>query len=683
MDKKLKNAGEKITMPEDMKERIIKACENTTEKNIIRTDTDDGYTDVVSSTERIDPRKNILRTVSTIAACAVLAAGVGTTGFLLHRNHTSNLAENDAIDEEPVEKTCPFGDFGKYNYTFVGVDGNDVLYYKPLYTKLTEFLNNFDWGERHEPEDEEEAADELIDCEVYRIHWEYEEDGTNHYCSLEINGNGKAYFLDALPPGDDLDGHSEFVDEHWREIDFNAFDSGIKDIMENYGTAVSPFVDFRTVDFNFQAGIAMYDGYNSPKIYDVLANMLNNFDWGEGVDEPAPEEGVLNFSDSVYSISWEEDHVISWVNIESTGRTEYVVLKYADDYLEAEEIARRIYQIDLEDFDYQISMILLQIDENIGQDEIDWLTRGECEKVVLRNSENGEVNPDDANVKKELDAFLKDRFFRMLKTDIPSATYDYNLALCEITYDYKMDDNITRIMYFSILDNGVVSMSEYMVTDGNKEPSGAKNYGINIQEFKDRLADKGYDIDSNTLYESDISERITKDEKNPSGKKSSGDVISPFGNDDEIIYDANGEYDPVANMQRIDQNIQNYVDSFPDASIRVHFEDEDGNELVPADEQTRDKIENFIRNDFESMLEYGRFADYSSPYEGKNYAVIYEYMSGDREIYFKAYNVVPYNSAIRSDCWKKENGGEQWRGPFAPYIDYNAFVSKLAEFGLI
>ncbi len=160
-------------------------------------------------------------------------------------------------------------------------------------------------------------------------------------------------------------------------------------------------------------------------------------------------------------------------------------------------------------------------------------------------------------------------------------------------------------------------------------------------------------------------------------------MISPFGNDDEIIYDANGEYDPVANMQRIDQNIQNYVDSFPDASIRVHFEDEDGNELVPADEQTRDKIENFIRNDFESMLEYGRFADYSSPYEGKNYAVIYEYMSGDREIYFKAYNVVPYNSAIRSDCWKKENGGEQWRGPFAPYIDYNAFVSKLAEFGLI
>ena len=104
MDKKLRNAAEKITMPEDMKERIIKACENIDKTNIERID-NDGYTEVVSGTERISRRNNIIRVVSAAAACAVLAAGIGTTGVLLHKNHRSQLADSDVVDSNLTKTT--------------------------------------------------------------------------------------------------------------------------------------------------------------------------------------------------------------------------------------------------------------------------------------------------------------------------------------------------------------------------------------------------------------------------------------------------------------------------------------------------------------------------------------------------------------------------------------------------
>ena len=44
MDKKLKNAADKIRMPEDMKQRIISAAE-LAEKNHVNTD-NDGYIEV-------------------------------------------------------------------------------------------------------------------------------------------------------------------------------------------------------------------------------------------------------------------------------------------------------------------------------------------------------------------------------------------------------------------------------------------------------------------------------------------------------------------------------------------------------------------------------------------------------------------------------------------------------------
>ena len=148
MDKKLRNAAEKITMPEDMKERIIKACENIDKTNIERID-NDGYTEVVSGTERISRRNNIIRVVSAAAACAVLAAGIGTTGVLLHKNHRSQLADSDVVDSNEQLRS-PFGDFTKVDFNLYLFDENYDGFSDETYAELADFFNSFNWGEEYE-----------------------------------------------------------------------------------------------------------------------------------------------------------------------------------------------------------------------------------------------------------------------------------------------------------------------------------------------------------------------------------------------------------------------------------------------------------------------------------------------------------------------------------------------------
>ncbi|MBR5682187.1 MAG: hypothetical protein IKW96_02725 [Ruminococcus sp.] len=666
MDKKLKNAGGKITMPEDMKERIIKACETAEKNRITRTDSDDGYTEVASGTERVSSRNRIIRTVSAAAACAVLMAGIGTTGFLLHKQN-NKMAGSDIVEEI----NSPFGDFSTFEYRFDAGDGKYGKYSAETYSRLSDFLNKFNWGE---PVEKPEGRDIDADVEetVYDIKWT-KGDTPPIECNLHIANDGYVSYQESMMSFE-TGAMASLGDIKWYLIDFDAFDSGIQAILAQDTEKISPFGNFRVLDFELQSGIGIYNKYNSSKLYGGLADMLNNFDWGEGVYEPVSEESVLDFSDSAYTVSWELDGLISWINIESTGRTVYVDLKYDDDHLKAEELCRRIYQIDIEDFRNKFSKIVSE-DEYIDQNEIDRLTRGKCKYAVIQKYGYGSLIPEDEEDKERLDDLLKNRFVHMLKVNIPSESYDSEQTLCDITFEYKIDEKNSRTMYFTVLNNGVVSMSEYTQTDDGSEPSGSATYAINIEEFKDRLADAGIDIDS---FASEEAEETSEN----NGITFTGDMISPF--DNKVIYDADGKYDPVANIKHMDQNIEKFISQFPDIRVDVCFEDENMKELVPADEQTREQIESFIRNDFESMLKYDSYSsDFNSDAEHRKFFVVYSYMSGDKEIFHKGYSVSSSNLTTRSDCLKVEGGNDEWRGPYSCTIDYNAFAAKLAEFGLI
>ena len=244
MDKKLKKAGEKITMPEDMKERIIRNCESLEKSNIIRTDNDDGYTEVVSGTERVAPGRNIVRTISAIAACAVLLAGIGTTGFLLHRQKgnefTDSGVEMTTVTTEPVTgKISPFGDFRKFDYTFnAGIACYGKYGPGSIYNRFADFFNNFDWGE-----DTKEIKDPIVLNDYdFSISWDvnnivswlfiakdgyviYTEDKYDDNFDKIIESNKRSYRIDYDAF---LNGYNEIVsiEEHITQSDVDSLISG-------------------------------------------------------------------------------------------------------------------------------------------------------------------------------------------------------------------------------------------------------------------------------------------------------------------------------------------------------------------------------------------------------------------------------------------------------------------------
>lgn len=226
MDKKLKKAADKITMPEDMKERIIMACESAEKNNITRIDNEEGYAEVVSGTERVAPRSRIIRTVSAAAACLVLLAGIGTTGVLLHRQN-SNIAGSSAASD--AEHSCPFGDFSTFDYSFDAGDGKYGRYSAETYAELSDFLNKFDWGESVE---KEAGRDKEADVEdpMYDIKWT-RGDTPPIDCDLHIANDGYVSYQESMMDFETGGQMPLTENSKWYKIDFDVFYSGIKEII--------------------------------------------------------------------------------------------------------------------------------------------------------------------------------------------------------------------------------------------------------------------------------------------------------------------------------------------------------------------------------------------------------------------------------------------------------------------
>ena len=106
MMEKMKKSAEDITMPDDVRKRIIEKCSEI-EKNE-KSGTGD-YTDHVFTVERAEPKRIRRRIISGIAACAVLAGGIGATGVMLRRNNSPSIGSELSGEAEPVESV--FGDF--------------------------------------------------------------------------------------------------------------------------------------------------------------------------------------------------------------------------------------------------------------------------------------------------------------------------------------------------------------------------------------------------------------------------------------------------------------------------------------------------------------------------------------------------------------------------------------------
>ena len=278
MNNKLKNEMEKIKMPKDTKERIIAACENA-EK---RTTGTEEYTDHVYNAEHVNSRKRIIHSISAVAACALLAGGIGTTGVLLHKQGTVPFADVEpttAVMEQTAESISPFGDFSTFEFS-VGINnGNKVSYTGETNDKLAAFLNTFSWGEELSEEEmaEVENLEPDDDIKAYQISWKI--DDTIY--TLELGEIGYAVYNATRL----VNNGGEMLEGNIYRIDFAAFDNGMQEILKDElateeTTVESPFTDIIKTAYLVDAFDASAREVTDEKI-EALIKTYNSQTWTE------------------------------------------------------------------------------------------------------------------------------------------------------------------------------------------------------------------------------------------------------------------------------------------------------------------------------------------------------------------------------------------------------------------
>ncbi|WP_297959140.1 hypothetical protein [uncultured Ruminococcus sp.] len=489
MDKKLKEAADKIKMPEDMKERIIKACEESAGNRITRENHDDDFTEVVSGTERVSSRSRMIRMVSALAACAVLVGGIGATGALLHKQNRSHLVDSELVQSTNAES--PFGDFSTFEFRFDAGDGKYGKYSAETYARLADCLNRFDWGEEL-VEYETRTGDQDAEGQMYDIKWT-NGDTPPVECNIHIANDGFVTYQESML--DPESGTVKTIGSKCYKIDFDAFDSQVQEILSQNSDTVSPFGDFRTFDFEFQKGSVRYTK-NSGEPYNRVADFLNNFNWGEEISPQDGRENPFEQTDSEVEISWDIDGDVHWIHIAGDGYVIYSADDYDEDYLHSKEIERRYYSIDYESFLGELRETI-GIDCYISNEEVELLRNGDLISADLRvPDDNGGdiiIAPESQDDKDVVEDFLRNDFISMLKVNNIDEN-EFDLRYSVVFMFRETADTLIRKTFY-VHGNGYVSLCEYEVTNQEEVPTGCENYSVDFEEFEASLQKLGIDTD--------------------------------------------------------------------------------------------------------------------------------------------------------------------------------------------
>ena len=356
MDNKIKKAADKIRMPDDMKERIISACQESAEKNITQKKHNDDFTEVVSGTERVSSRGRMIRMVSALAACAVLAGGIGATGALLHKHSRSQFANSEL--SQSAQAVSPFGDFSTFEFRFDAGDGKYGQYSTEIYARLADCLNRVDWGDELE-EYETRTADQDVEGQTYDIKWTMG-DTPPVSCDLHIANDGFVTYSESMM---DETGAQKIIIENSRcyKIDFDTFSADVLEILAQDVETISPFGDFSTLDYSFYVGDDNFGVY-SDEGYAKLSDFLNYFSWGESVEREDGSDNTADADGQIYGIKWtigDTSPVVCNVHIFNDGYALYDERKMNFDTGELDPVDKiKWYKIDFDAFDTGVKEII-------------------------------------------------------------------------------------------------------------------------------------------------------------------------------------------------------------------------------------------------------------------------------------------------------------------------------------
>ena len=505
MTNNLKNELEKIKMSEDTKERIIAACENSVRNKVISKTDNDGYTDHVFTAERIKPKNRLMRSISAIAACAVIAGGVGTAGYIFHRNGSAPAAEVETT-EAAACRSCPFGDFSTYDYSLAkgkGVKINAVQLNNEEKDKVSTFLNNFDWGEQITLDDISDEDMQVTDYYTYRLQWKT--DNVKHY--LGVFDMGYAVYYE-LSDDDDNDGDAicDPKDQNIYRMDYEAFDKGMREIITSGMPSI--FGDFSTFDFTIISGDGRSMSYDL-ETYDKLAEYFNNFDWGEEYDEEnVPEEYLKDTYAELYHITWSSDGCMFTLVVPDNGAVIYKIADYIPDGAEDSiEYNTKYFLIDFEAFNEGLQEILAE-DKLSETDDEDLMQVVDEEKqeylngftdvqlvISLRDENNNEIAIPDEN-KEKFQSMIEGEFKykSMLKSEPVDTENGTEMGSQVYGIDLRYMSGGKEVLgrYYNIMGDGSVILSdcEYDSAKDSKW-SGPFMYYIDINDLYAKLAECG------------------------------------------------------------------------------------------------------------------------------------------------------------------------------------------------
>ena len=259
--------------------KIISAIKPTEKNEAVKTN-EDGYAEVVSGTETVNSSRRVMRMVSTMAAGAILVTGIGTTGFLLHKNKSPNhgLPEEEITCTQATETTCPLdtdpgsvSPFVDFNQIYFGISVINVYdtsdYSDETYSKLAVFLNNFNWGEGSEIGEGAIPDFDNYEGKGYSIGWQK----GDMYYYLYVLENGKAYYLEkkCFQNGGSFD-YPTFESLVY-DIDYEAFDKEVQDILSRDIPDTGEYLSKRQKKYlsqgEFMNGmVERYEGFDSEEV---------------------------------------------------------------------------------------------------------------------------------------------------------------------------------------------------------------------------------------------------------------------------------------------------------------------------------------------------------------------------------------------------------------------------------
>lgn len=291
---KLKRTAEKITMPEDMKERMIKNCQAHAAQDNIDTDAD--FAHQVSGVETKHPR-HIARIISAAAACAVIAGSVGTAAHFMKRSapETNNLTGE--ISEIEVSNN-PLADFNDHDYIFSDSSAKiQAGLNKDQKSLFASYFSQCEYGEW--TDEDETAAMSRSSYESYNFisTSETESISITIDCNdcltiTRYNGNIRAHNVGESQPLEST------VSEKYK-IDYEDFQNTVNLIMSVEATGkIAPFGDLNEFDFEI---IDVLFGDHSQSIpitveqKSRIADFLNSADYAEWTYEDDASAAVSSY----------------------------------------------------------------------------------------------------------------------------------------------------------------------------------------------------------------------------------------------------------------------------------------------------------------------------------------------------------------------------------------------------